>query len=205
MSFFNYICNMGFYLLKTDFKRIITTANLDGITESDDVVWQEQLPSSIEMAASYIRFRYDTDKEFAPIETHVPADTYLTEARVIDGTDLYFAIQDVPATTLLTNELFWTKADSRNLAMVEVVVVLVMYMIYNRINGSEIPNWIQVLYDGGDSQQRGGKIGYLKDIRKGTVEINLALLPEAEDGTTQSGNNIASGSAVGAVTRNTSI
>ena len=196
---------MGNYLLKSDFYSVISEENLDGITDSTDSIWQNELLSAIEVAASYLRFRYDTDKEFAPIETHVLAGTYEENARVIDGTDLYFAIQDVPANTPLTDVLFWTKADSRNPAIVQIIVVLVLYTIYSRINGSEIPNWIQVLYDGGDSQQRGGKLGYLKEIRKGTVQINLGLLPEVEDGSTQSGNSFASGYAEYVVKRNTSI
>jgi hypothetical protein len=195
---------MANYLLKSDFEQFITIGNLDGITQTNDSIWENN-SSEIEVTASYLRFRYDTDKQFKGIETHVPANTYLKDARVIDGTDLYFAIQDVPALTLLTNTTFWTKADSRNPAIVQIVVVIVLYNIYSRINGSEIPNWIQVLYDGGDSQQRGGKIGYLKEIRKGTVQINLDLLPQVEDGTDQSGNSFAHGSAVGAVQRNTSI
>ena len=196
---------MGFYLLKTDFNRYATVTTLDGITESTDSVWELALSSVIETVSSYLRFRYDTVKEFLPIDVHVPVNTYLSGARVIDGTDLYFAIQDVPTLTLLTNILFWTKADSRNSAIVDIVVVLVLYAIYSRINGSEIPNWIQVLYDGGDPQQRAGKIGYLKEIRKGTVQIDLALLPEVADGTDQSGNSFAFGTAEGAVLKNTSI
>jgi len=196
---------MGYYLQKADFTRYIPLANLDSITEADDTVWQKMLSSVIETASSYMRFRYDTVKEFLPIETHVPANTYKIDERVFDGTDLYFAIQAVPTLTLLTNTLFWTKADSRNQAMIDVIVVLVLYSIYSRINGSEIPNWIQVLYDGGDPRQTAGKIGYLKEIRKGTVDIDIDLLADVADGTNQSGNSFAFGSAVGAVVRNTSI
>ena len=196
---------MDNYLLKSDFYRFITETNLDGITESDDSIWWTELLSSIEVAASYLRHRYDTDKEFAIIKTHVVTDTYETGERVIDGTDLYFAVQDVPANTLLTDTAYWTKADSRNPAIVQIVCVLVLYNIYSRINGSEIPNWIQVLYDGGDSQQRGGKLGYLKEIQKGTVQIDVPLLADVEDGTTQSGNSFAYGNATDVVQRNTSI
>lgn len=196
---------MGYYLQKADFTRYIPLANLDAITETDDTVWQKMLSSVIETASSYMRFRYDTVKEFLPIETHVPANTYLINERVTDGTDLYFAIQAVPTLTPLTDTAFWTKADSRNQAMIDVIVVLVLYSIYSRINGSEIPNWIQVLYDGGDPRQTAGKIGYLKEIRKGTVDIDISLLADVADGTNQSGNSFAFGSAVGAVVRNTSI
>ncbi|MEK0369744.1 MAG: hypothetical protein QQN55_01115 [Nitrosopumilus sp.] len=195
---------MALYLLKTDFERYITGSNLDGITESTDSTWQKMLASVIETVSSYMRFRYNTDKEFILID-HVLANTYVEDATVVDSNKFYTAIQDVPATTPITNTSFWKEGDFRNQAMVDVVIVLVLYSIYSRINGSEIPNWIQVLYDGGDSQQRGGKLGYLKEIRKGTVQINLALLADVEDGTTQSGNSFAHGSAVGAVTRNTSI
>lgn len=195
---------MAFYLLKSDFQRYITDTNLDGITEADDSAWQKMLSSVIETVSSYMRFRYDTDKEFVLTE-HVPADTYLAGDTVIDADKFYIAIQDVPATTLITNVAYWTESDFRNQAMIDVVLVFVLYGIYSRINGSEIPNWIQVLYDGGDSQQRGGKLGYLKEIRKGTVQTTIPLLTDVEDGTTQSGNSFAHGSASGAVTRNTSI
>ena len=196
---------MANYLIKTDFDRYITSSNLDSITETVDSVWQLALTSVVETVSSYLRFRYDTDKEFAPIVPHVLADAYLLDARVIDGVDLYFAIKDAPANTALSDTAFWTKGDSRNQAIVDVVVVLTLYAVYSRINGSEIPNWIQVLYDGGDVQQRAGKMGYLKEIRKGSVQINLALLPKVEDGTDQSGNSFAYGSATNAVQRNTSI
>jgi hypothetical protein len=195
---------MAFYLLKTDFNRYTTPTKLDGITESTDSVWQLALSSVIETVSSYLRFRYDTDKEFI-LEDHVLADTYVSGARVVDSDKFYTAIQDVPTLKPITDVLFWKESDFRNPAMVDINVVLVLYAIYSRINGSEIPNWIQVLYDGGDPQQRAGKIGYLKEIRKGSVQINLALLADVEDGTDQSGNSFAYGSAVGAVKRNTSI
>lgn len=197
---------MANYLLKTDFNRYITTVNLDKITETNDKVWEDQLLSSTEVAASFMRFRYDTDREFAPIDIeHSLLIDYLINERVEDSGNLYVSIQAVPIATPITDTDFWDKTDDRNQAIVDVIVVLVLYAVYSRINGSEIPNWIQVLFDGGDMQARGGKMGYLKDIRKGTVQIDLELLPEVADGTDQSGNNIAFGSAVGAVNRNTSI
>ena len=117
---------MGFYLLKTDFDRYTTAVKLNGITDNIDIVWQLALSSVIETVSSYLRFRYDTDKEFATIESHVITNTYLSGARVVDGTDLYFAIQDVPVSTALTDTAFWTKGDSRNSAIVDIVVVLVL-------------------------------------------------------------------------------
>ena len=192
------------FIIKTDFERYITEENLNNITVSDNQVWISSLSSVIEVVSSYLRFRYDTDNIFN-IFKHVVADTYTDGQSVIDNELIYIAVKDVPATTLITDTTYWKQSDTRNQAIVDIMVVFVLYAIYSRINGSEIPNWIQVLYDGGDSQQRAGKLGFLKEIRKGTVEINLPLLPDVEDQTTQSGNSISHGSAIGAVTRNTSI
>ena len=192
------------FIVKTDFERYITEENLDNITENENQVWIQTLASVIETVSSYLRFRYDTDNIFN-ILTHVPADTYLEGQSVIDSELIYIALSDVPATTPITNTTFWKQSDTRNQAMVDIMVVFILYAIYSRINGSEIPTWIQVLYDGGDSQQRGGKLGFLKEIRKGTLEINLALLPDVADQSTQSGNSISYGSAISAVVKHTSI
>ena len=192
------------FITKQDFDRYITQENLNAITQNNDGVWILALSSVIETVSSYLRFRYDTDNIFN-IFIHVPADAYATGISVIEGDLIYISIDAVPAGQPITNETYWKQSDTRNQAVTDIMVVLILYALYSRINGSEIPNWVQVLYDGGDSQQRGGKLGFLKEIRKGTVEINLPLLPAVEDQTTQSGNSIAYGSAVGAVTRNTSI
>lgn len=196
---------MANYLIKRDFYSFTTEIILNGITDSDDNVWINELPASIEVISSYLRFRYDTAKEFKPIITHDETDVYLESERVIDNDILYYALQDVPASTPITDGTYWKKGDSRNNALVQVLVVVVLYNIYSRLNGSEIPNWLQVMYDGGDPQQRGGKLGYLKDIRKGTVQIDLDLLPEVESGETQSGNSIAFGNAKDSLYKNTSI
>lgn len=196
---------MGNYLIKRDFYSFTTETILNGVTDLDDNVWVNELPASIEVVSSYLRFRYDTDKEFKPIIAHDNSDVYLEGERVIDNDILYYALQDVPTATLITDTAYWKEGDTRNSALVQVLVVIVLYNIYSRLNGSEIPNWLQVMYDGGDSQQRGGKLGYLKDIRKGTVQINLDLLPEVENGDTQSGNSFAYGSAKDSLYKNTSI
>ena len=192
------------FVTKKDFERYITEENLDNITVTTNQVWIDSLSSVIEVVSSYLRFRYDTDNIFN-VFNHVPADTYLEGQSVIGSELIYVAIIDVPASTPITNTTFWKQTDTRNQAIVDIMVVFVLYAIYSRINGSEIPNWIQVLYDGGDSQQRGGKLGYLKEIRKGTVSINLPLLADVEDQTTQTGNAMSYGSATEVVKRNTSI
>jgi len=192
------------FITKKDFDRYITEENLDNIVVNDNQVWIVTLASVIEVVSSYLRFRYDTDKVFDIFE-HVLADAYLEGQSVISDGLIYLALSDIPANTPITNTTFWKQSDTRNQAIVDIMVVIVLYGVYSRINGSEIPSWIQIMYDGGDSRQQAGKLGYLKEIRKGTVEINLPLLPAVADQTDKSGNNISGGYAVETVQRNTSI
>ena len=195
---------MGYFLLRDDFKSHITLANLDRITDSDDTVWQQNSNTAIETAASYMRNRYDVSKVFLPIETWVDQD-WPIGTRVTNGGLLYYAIQDVTTGTLITDTLFWTQGDGRNTKIIEIVIDLVLFNIYNRLNGSEIPQFIQIRYDGADAQQRGGAMGHLKGISKGDIQSDLPLLADVEDGTKLSGNRIINGNAADVVNKHTSI
>lgn len=186
------------YIFKEDFESIITAADLDKITDSTDSVWQKALKSSLEEASSYTRHRYDTDKEFAEIPVHLEANTYTQGDRVHDGQtpQKYFtAIQDVPASTPITDTDYWKEGDFRNPKMMNVVMILVLYDIYSRLYGNDIPAWLSQRYDGGDPVQRGGVIGYLKQIQRGVIDINLPLKAAVADQTDQTGNRTVHGSA----------
>jgi hypothetical protein len=197
------------YLLKSDFESLITGEDLDRLTNTTDRVWEKAEKSAIEEASSYMRNRYDVSQEFRSINLHVQTNAYALDDRVYvpngDDNDIYIALQDVPATTVITDPLFWKQTDDRNPKIVEVVMIVLLYSNYTRINGSEIPAWLILRYDGGDVKQTGGVIGYLKNIQRGTIETTVPLLADVADGTTQTGNKIAYGSASDAVDRNTSI
>ena len=122
-----------------------------------------------------------------------------------DQLNHFVAAKDVPATTAISDTEFWTAGDDRNQKILTAVLIIILYENYTRLNGSEVPNWLQLRYDGQDAQQNGGIIGYLKMIRKGTVQPALPLLPAVSDQTTQSGNRIAHGSPEDVVNRNSSI
>jgi len=196
------------YLIKNDFKSVITLTDLDKLTDTDDTVWIGAEPSSVEEMSSYLRSRYDVSAEFDyPI--FVLANTYNLGDRVIvqTGADQahYTAIQDVPPSTAITNTAFWIPKDERNPKMIIVGIIILLYENYTRLNGSEIPNWLQIRYDGGDVKQTGGVIGYLKNIQRGIVQTTTPLLPAVADGTDQTGNNIAFGVQEDVVNRNTAI
>jgi hypothetical protein len=196
------------YLIKNDFAKVITTFDLDALTDSQDLVWQNAEVSALEEVKSYLRNRYDTSQEF-DIQTHDQTGTYLQDDYVIIQTGVnqgvYKALQDVVADTVITDTAFWALDDPRNAKLITSVILIILYENYTRLNGSEIPNWLQIRYDGGDVKQMGGVIGYLKMIQKGTIEPNLPLRADVADGTSQTGNNIAFGVASDVVERNTSI
>lgn len=202
------------YIIKNDFISLLTLDDLDRLTNTDDRVWQRGEASAIEETASYLRHRYDTVKEFRQITLYNAVNAYNEGDRVylIENAGLaneeyrYFtAIQDVPTLQPITDTAFWTAGDDRNQKLITGVILIILYELYTRLNGSEIPNWLGLRYDGGDPQARGGIIGYLKQVQKGTVTLDLDLLEDVEDGTTQSGNRIAYGTAETIVDRNTSI
>lgn len=196
---------MGLFIRKQDFKQVIEISSLEGVTDGENDVWERQLPATIEFVSSYVRHRYDVDRVFRTLEKHDDSTEYKQYDRVFVGSKIYNALEDVPAGTLLTDLDFWEQKDNRNAAIVNTVIVVLLYNIYPRINGSEQPNWLQILYDGGDPRQMAGKIGWLKEIRKGTVDVDLPLLPDVETGEDQSGNRIAYGVASGSINRNSAI
>jgi len=199
---------MGF-VIREDFRYLITLADLDRLTNATDSVWQEAEISAIEEASSYIRHRYDTDTGFRETRLHDAANPYNEGDRVYTLTGgeptFYVASQDVPATTVITDDTFWTVGDDRNRKLLTSIIIIILFENYTRLNGSEIPNWLQIRYDGNDARQNGGVIGYLKSAQKGTIEIDFPLRPEVADGTAVNGNRIINGVADDVKCKNQSI
>ena len=196
---------MSEFIQKQDFKQSIELDSLDGLIDNENDVWKRQLPATIEFISSYLRFRYDVDRIFRPLQKYDDTKEYKQYDRVFLNGLIYNALEDAPVGTVLTDINFWEQKDNRNAAIVSVVLTVMLYNIYPRINGSEQPQWLQILYDGGDTRQMGGKIGWLKEIRKGTVDVDLPLLPLVENGEDQSGNRIAYGVASNSIKRNSAI
>lgn len=196
---------MADFLLKDDFKSQITLANLDRVTNSDESVWKQNLPRVIDYASEFLQHRYDVDRIFKPIETWVDLD-WPIHTRVLESSKFYTAIQEVPTGTLITDTDFWIEGDSRSQILIERIIDILLYNIYTRLNGSEIPTYLSIRYDGGDGQQRGGAIGYFKGLGlRGTRTADLPLLPAVADGTDQTGNSFGFGYAQDVVNKNLSI
>lgn len=246
---------MALFVLKSDFEAVITTLALDGVTETTDAIWQNNVPIAVDMCANYMRHRYDTDVIFASINTwdlsgtvrdtikgqvvafddtiewfvgdyvresgllyvsiqDAPIGTLITNTafwtqvawlsgdRVEDSGVLYFAIQDVPPGTLITDTDFWTQGDSRVPVLVEKVLDIVLYNINTRLDFSEFATKLGVRFDGNDPQQRGGAVGYLKQVQKGDITIDAPLQADVISGDNVSGNMFISGSAESALIKN---
>lgn len=199
------------YIIKNDFQRVITTNDLAGLIDSNDDVWLQGEESALEEVKSYLRNRYDVAAEF-DIQAHDPLLSYEEGDRVIvqlgNNQGIYRALSAVPDGVTednLVSSGFFALEDNRNAKLVTSVILVILYENYTRLNGTEIPAWLQIRYDGGDFRQNGGIIGYLKMIQKGTVEPDIPLRPDVADGTSQTGNRIAFGVADDVVNRNTSI
>ena len=185
------------FLVKDDYLPIIREDKLDQVTQDNDSVLTKALPSSQEEAAGYIRHRYDNDKVFKSV-TEVSIDT--VPAAAIDdrfyqySSQLhYIAITD--GGTDLTNETDFTQEDTRNPKLVEVLVDIVLYNIHSRINPKSVPTQRKIRYDGDDPEQRGGAIGWLKNVQKGSITPNLPVITDADGVTPQNTESVAHGTS----------
>lgn len=90
-----------------------------------------------------------------------------------------------------TDATKWTQADNRNQEIVQYLIDIVLYNVHCRINPRNIPDLRKERYDGNEPQQRGGAIGWLKNIASGKIFVDIPeILPEQ-------GNSINWGNANG--------
>ena len=73
----------------------------------------------------------------------------------------------------------WTLGDNRNQEIVQNLLDITLYNMHCRINPRNVPELRKERYDGNEPQQRGGAIGWLKNISKGSVYLDCpVVLPE---------------------------
>jgi hypothetical protein len=70
------------------------------------------------------------------------------------------------------NTLYWTPGDNRNPLVKMYMIDILLYHVHSRINPRNIPELRAIRYDGNNSFQTGGAIGWLKNIEKGKVNLN---------------------------------
>jgi hypothetical protein len=77
---------------------------------------------------------------------------------------------------------YWIEGDNRNQMILQIMIDVVLYHIFSRIQPRNIPDLRKERYDGNDPNQNSGAIGYLKRVQKGTVDLDLPVHNDQERG-----------------------
>jgi hypothetical protein len=183
------------FLVKDDYITLIRQDKLDQITEADDTILSKALPAAQEEAAGFIRHRYDEDQVFKAVtekaDNNVSGVT--TGDRFYQTTTKLFYVATADGGTVLTDTDFFDQVDDRNPKLVEVVVDILLYNIYSRINPKSVPTHRRIRYDGDDPKQQGGAYGWLKMVQKGTIEPNLPAIVDENGDSPQNTESVAFG------------
>jgi len=185
------------FLVKDDYLPLIREDKLNQITQDSDPLLTKALPASQEEAAGYIRHRYDNDKVFKSV-TEVTTDTVPAAAvddRFYQSTSQFHYVAIADGGTDLADTNSFTQSDSRNPKLVEVLVDIVLYNIHSRINPKSVPTQRKIRYDGDDPEQRGGAIGWLKNVQKGSITPDLPVITDEDGETPQNTESVAYGTS----------
>lgn len=93
----------------------------------------------------------------------------------------------------------WTFGDNRNSLIVQYLLDITLYHLHSRINPRNIPDLRKERYNGNDPMERGGAIGYLKNVASGDVTCDLPKIDPTQ------GLSIRWGNANGLTNRNSNM
>lgn len=94
---------------------------------------------------------------------------YNGQANWFTGTTYYFS-----GVNPTQNTTYWTKGDNRNPQIVLYLIDIILYHLHSRINPRNIPELREIRYNGGEKQfLKGGAIGWLHNVQKGNVSLNI--------------------------------
>lgn len=183
---------MNYFLVSDDYSHLIESTDLAILTGNDNDLLNKVMKSAIEEVAGYIRHRYNEKEIFKTIKV-VTSDTGVTATngqRIYQSTSKKFYVCILDATSQsLTSTTYFEEKDERNSKLVDVTIDVLLYHIHSRISPRNIPDLRRLRYDGDDPAQRGGAIGWLKSVQKGTITPNLPVT----DNSDQTGHRISWG------------
>lgn len=183
---------MNYFLVSDDYSHLIESSDLTILTGGDGSLLNKVMSSAIEEVAGYIRHRYNEKEIFKTfqVETDDSDVSASNGQRIYQSTSKKFYVCIKDATDqLLTNSEYFTERDERNSKLVDVTIDVLLYHIHSRISPRNIPDLRRLRYDGDDPAQRGGAIGWLKQVQKGTITPNLPVT----DNSDQSGHRVSWG------------
>jgi hypothetical protein len=133
---------------------------------------------SAQQYLGYFTLDYDQQPYTNPVSTYgyMPRvntnywQLYNGPANWFTGTTYYFSGVDPTMQT----EPYWIKGDNRNAQVVLYLIDVILYHLHSRINPRNIPEIREIRYNGGEKQYgKGGVIGWLLNVQKGNVSLNV--------------------------------
>jgi hypothetical protein len=100
---------------------------------------------------------------------------------VAEYNSLWECIADAPAGTYPDDENYFKEGDARDPWIVQITVDVLLYHLLGRLNNIDVSANRKERYDGNDPNQKGGAIGWLKEVANGSVNPDLPLR-EVEEG-----------------------
>jgi len=183
---------MDYFLVSDDYSKLIESTDLAIVDGGDSDVLNKSMDSAVEEVAGYIRHRYNEKLIFKTVAITATGTgvTALNGSRHYQSATKKFYTCILDATSeSLTNTTYFTEGDNRNPKIVDTVITSLLYHMHARISPRNIPDLRRLLYDGDDPQQRGGAIGYLKQVQKGIITPDLPII----DNSDQASHRIAYG------------
>lgn len=182
------------------FAPFLLYADLTEYAINDRIFWTEPAFSDTETyltdeRVSYLGKLYKSKAGSGPGAWNPSEWDYLAEDE-----SLYYCTS-VSTGNLPTDTDFFTAGDNRNQDLLIRVIDIALYNIYSRLNNVDIPAIRKERFDGNDSRQTGGALGWLKMIVKGQLQPDFPLIEENQED--QTGNIVAYGYAKTATDKNT--
>lgn len=162
----------------------------DTFALNDRIIWTEDLYDETETYNTNQRISY-SDKIYRAKEDLITGAFDLTKWEYLAENEnkYYCTLESIG--NLPSDIGYWYNGDNRNHDLVAKLIDICLYDIYSRLHNSDIPNIRKERYDGNDSKQIGGSIGWLKSIAKGHIQPDFPLLSENQEN--QTGNIVMYG------------
>jgi len=117
-----------------------------------DIEYHDEITYNQWNIVTYMGSKY-TYKSIAPTSGHLPTDTNYWD--------------------LETTDYEWTLGDNRNALLVRFLLDITAYHFMRSVPARAIPDHIKQAYNGDSADDRGGALGWLKNVAKGFVSADL--------------------------------
>ncbi len=156
------------FLFPADFETVVRADIREIVTGNDPTLLDDAAKAAISEMETYLRPRYKLTNLFIDYKTWT-AGSYAIGARVIKDGIFYRALQ---ATSSTPPGAHWLAGDERISYLVLTTINIALFHLYRRINPRKVPEHVSLAYD--------RAIEWLKDVRKGTADLDVSLYETTE-------------------------